>query len=89
MKQPKRKPHKPYKRKLYIDGEEWSWQGSTCVKIANSDGSIKYIVSHAEITGLTQWSLEKAINKHSSLASVTPRKVADYIKEIQGLTGFD
>ena len=71
-----------YKRKVHINGEEWSWKpAKDRVLISNPDG-VKWNVRLDILLGISFEAIEKARHKRTNDANVTPSIVKDYIEKV-------
>jgi hypothetical protein len=77
------KPLKPLKRRLVIDGENWSWNcKNSHVVIRNTYST--WHTSKEELFGVTWDLIDRADHKgYGYIYAITPRIIAKYIKEIR------
>ena len=83
----KKRPPKPYKRKVHIEGQEWTYRITNhCVQIANPDCSQKWKICITDFTGMSWDELERAEWKHY-YPKIGPADIKTYIEEnlLQGV----
>ena len=81
QKEKKKRPPKPYHRKVHIKGEVWTYRVTNhCLQIANPDCSEKWKINMTDFTGMTVEALERASWK-KTFPKIGPQDVKDYIEE--------
>lgn len=83
-----RKPS-PYRRKLHIDGEVWTWDvGKKTIVVSSPDGATRLRWTLAEFFGVPPDEIEWAHWKGSSAYNVTPRLVKRRIEVCLAIDKF-
>jgi len=77
------KPVRPYKRKIHIGKEIYTYRigGGRCIQIRSPDNKITFTLDSFELNDITveEWSDWDDLDQYHPYPSITPRQIKDFI----------